>query len=281
MLVKVTPLRVAILSMYNGIANQGMRSIKAILERENGRFNDQTFEYEVFETRQFNEIPDVHAFDIFISSGGPGDPFDGIGQAWEGNYFQLLDKIQHINSEPGSRKKFIFSICHSFQLMCRYFNIATVKKRQKTSFGIFPCHMTMNSNLDPVFKGMDDPFYIVDSREWQCVAPDRERIAEMGASILSVEKFRPHVDLEQALMSIRISPYWVGTQFHPEADPIGMRVYFNLEEKRAQTILQHGEEKFFNMLDHLEDPDHILMTNHCMLPNFLAMASAELRLLEV
>lgn len=266
--------------MYNGAANQGMRSIKAIIERESGRVNDQTFEYEVFETRQLNEMPEVNDFDIFISTGGPGDPFDGIGQAWEGNYFKLLDKIQHVNSQENSSKKFIFSICHSFQLMCRYFNIATVNRRQKTSFGIFPCHMTMDSAQDPVFKGLDDPFYIVDSREWQCVKPDRERLKELGASILSVEKFRPHVDLEQAVMSVRISPYWVGTQFHPEADPIGMRVYFNQEEKRQAAILQHGEEKFFNMLDNLESPDHILMTNHRILPNFLASAVSEFRSVE-
>lgn len=274
---EIKPIRIAILSMYNGVANQGMRSIKAIIDRENSKFSEQTFDYQIFETRLNNEIPDVNEFDVFISSGGPGDPFDGIGQAWEGNYFKLLDKIQHINSEKDSRKKFVFSICHSFQLMCRYFNIATVNRRMKTSFGVFPCHMTMGSNLDSVFKGLDDPFYIFDSREWQCVIPNRERIEEIGASVLSLEKFRPHVDLEQALMCIRISPYWVGTQFHPEADPIGMRVYFNQEDKRNGAIAQHGAEKFYNMLDNLENPDHILMTNHSILPNFLATAVEELR----
>ena len=269
-------LRIAILSMYNNVPNQGMRSIKTIIERESGRYNDISFEYKVFETRFLNEHPDVNDYDIFICTGGPGDPFDGIGQAWEANYFKMLDRIQAINSQPDSDKKFIFSICHSFQLMCRYFNIATVNRRLKSSFGVFPCHFTEEGANEPVFKGLDDPFYIVDSREWQCIEPDFERIKEIGATVLSLEKLRPHVELEQALMSIRISPYWVGSQFHPEADPEGMRTYFAQEDKRKGTIATHGSEKFYAMLDHLEDPDHLWRTNHCILPNFLSTAVAQM-----
>lgn len=274
-------IKVAILSMYNNVPNQGMRSIKAILDRESGRWNDVRFDYTVFETRYLNEHPHVDDFDVFISTGGPGDPFDGLGTEWEANYFKMLDHIQLINSQQAGARKFIFSICHSFQLMCRYFEIATVNRRMKTSFGVFPCHFTPTGAGDPLFEGLTDPFYIVDSREWQCVKPDFEKINALGASVLSLEKFRPHVDLEQALMSIRISPYWVGTQFHPEADPTGMRVYFSQEDRRDSAIKQHGQEKFYNMLDHLEDPDHIWLTNHSILPNFLRSAVFTLRPEEV
>lgn len=270
-------IRIAILSMYNNVPNQGMRSIKAIIERESSRYSEHGFEYEVFETRYSNEHPEIDDFDIFISTGGPGDPFDGIGQAWEGNYFKMLDKIQHLNATPNGPKKFIFSICHSFQLMCRYFNIATVNKRRRPSFGVFPCHVTWEGQQDVVFQGLDDPFFIVDSRDWQCVEPNFDIIKAIGGQVLSVEKYRPHVNLPQALMAIRISPYWMGTQFHPEADPIGMRVYFNQEDKRQGAILQHGEEKFFRMLDHLEDPNQLLKTNSLILPNFLSYASSQLR----
>ncbi len=280
-LLETKPLRIAILSMYNNVPNQGMRSIKAILDRESGKNHGVQFEYSVFETRYLNEHPDVDQFDVFICTGGPGDPFDGKGLEWEANYFRMLDRIQEINHSADTSKKYIFSICHSFQLMCRYFNIATVNRRMKTSFGVFPCHFTDEGATEPVFSGLLDPFYIVDSREWQCVEPNYDRIQELGISILSLEKFRPHVNLEQALMAIRVSPYWVGTQFHPEADPEGMRVNFSQEEKREQAIQQHGSEKFFNMLDHLEDPDHIWKTNHCILPNFLRQAVETLRLVSV
>ena len=262
-------LRVAILSMYNNAPNQGMRSIKTILDRESGRFNQVQFDYTVFETRFLNEHPDINDFDIFISTGGPGDPFDGIGQPWEEKYFDMLDEIQALNASENPSKKFLFSICHSFQLMCRYFDIATVNKRKKTSFGVFPCHFTAEGTMESIFSDLSDPFYIVDSRDWQCVEPNFDRIAEIGGAVLSLEKFRPHVNLEQALMSIRVSPYWVGTQFHPEADPEGMRIYFSQEDKRLNTIKQHGEEKFNFMLENLESPKHLWLTNHSIIPNFL------------
>jgi homoserine O-succinyltransferase len=269
-------LRVAILSMYNNVPNQGMRSIKAILDRESGRFNNVEFRYQVFETRFLDEHPDPEDFDVFICTGGPGDPFDGVGTPWENKYFEMLSKIQTINASEDEQKKFVFSICHSFQLMCRFLDIATVNKRRKTSFGVFPCHFTEEGNAEPMFHGLHDPFYIVDSRDWQCVMPNFERISEIGASVLSLEKFRPHVELEQALMSIRVSPYWVGTQFHPEADPEGMRVYFCQADKRKQMILQHGEKKFYNMLDNLENPERLWKTNHSILPNFLKDAVEKL-----
>ena len=40
----------------------------------------------------------------------------------------------------------------------------------------------------------------------------------MGAKILCIEKERPHVPYERAVMGIRFNEYMIGTQFHPEAD---------------------------------------------------------------
>ena len=65
------------------------------------------FSYQTFETRYKAEIPDL-SFDIFISSGGPGSPFDGEGKVWEKKYFNLLEKIWKQQSEQVKRKS-IFS----------------------------------------------------------------------------------------------------------------------------------------------------------------------------
>lgn len=62
------PYKVAILDLYNGAANLGMQSIEAILAEENMRF-------ERFDVRAKNELPSGH-HDIYISTGGPGSPFD-------------------------------------------------------------------------------------------------------------------------------------------------------------------------------------------------------------
>ncbi|MDW8211614.1 MAG: GMP synthase, partial [Cytophagales bacterium] len=80
------------------------------------------------------------------------------------------------------------------------------------------------------------------------------------------------VNLERAVMAMRISNEFFGTQFHPEADPIGMSIYFQQEEKRQQVIQNHGLQKYQDMIAHLNDPDKILLTYSTILPTFLSQA---------
>jgi GMP synthase-like glutamine amidotransferase len=79
-------------------------------------------------------------------------------------------------------------------------------------------------------------------------------------------------------MAMRISPEFVGTQFHPEADPEGMRDYYAHAEKRMEIIKQHGEMKYEGMMDALEDndADSILNTYNHVLPTFLDQARCNL-----
>jgi GMP synthase-like glutamine amidotransferase len=155
-------------------------------------------------------------------------------------------------------------------LACRYFEIAEVIKRKSTSFGVFPIHMLKHDDtVDPIFDGLQDPFYGVDSRDYQFVQPNKLRVHQMGGEILCIEKERPHVPLERAVMAIRFNPYMVGTQFHPEADAEGMSMYLLKEEKKQHVIEHHGLEKWESMIEHLNDPDKISLTNSQILPNFI------------
>jgi len=77
------------------------------------------------------------------------------------------------------------------------------------------------------------------------------------------------VPLERAIMAIRFNEHMIGTQFHPEADAIGMSMYLQTEEKKKTVIDNHGFEKWRSMIDHLEDPDKIRWTYAHILPNFL------------
>ena len=76
--------KVAILDLYNGSANLGMANIQKIIT-ENG------FSFEVFDVRSKGEVPNTD-FDIYISTGGPGSPFEGEGKQWEENYFSFVEK---------------------------------------------------------------------------------------------------------------------------------------------------------------------------------------------
>ena len=75
--------------------------------------------------------------------------------------------------------------------------------------------------------------------------------------------------------------YMIGTQFHPEADAIGMTMYLQTEEKKKTVIENHGEEKWASMIEHLNDPDKIIFTYQHVLPNFLQLAVQSLQTVEI
>jgi GMP synthase-like glutamine amidotransferase len=245
-----------------------MRGIRTIL-KDWAISNDLQLHSDEFDVRLKSELPDT-SYDIYISSGGPGDPLISRFEDWDIAWCRWLDKMKRWNANPSNaQKKYIFFICHSFQLTCRFFNVGLVTKRKSTAFGVFPIHMLEGGKDEPVFDGLRDPFYGVDSRDFQVIQPNLDLLNEMGAKILCIEKVRPHVPYERALMGIRFNDYMIGTQFHPEADAPGMSMYLQTEEKRKTVIESHGEEKLRSMLEHLEDPDKIVWTYSHILPNFL------------
>ena len=269
------PLRIAILDLNNGVQNEGMRCIRKAVENFAGS-QSAPVTYEVFDVRQRNEVPGLD-FDGYISSGGPGSPHPA-GEPWERKFFGFLDKIAHYNADRRNKiKKPLFLICHSFQLACIHWKVGLVGNRRSTSFGTFPVHKTRYAHAEPLFNGLDDPFWVVDSRDFQVVQPNTRVLERMGARILCLEKIRPHVDLERAIMAIRFSKEIIGTQFHPEADAAGMARHFANEERREKIIRTYGQEKYRNMIGHLGDPDKIALTESVILPKFLASVKDAVR----
>lgn len=267
--------RVAILDLYEGVDNQGMRCLRDIL-KQYGIDNNIDLQVDEFEVRLAKRVPDI-SYDIYISSGGPGSPLVTEGTEWERLYFQWLKNVEDWNSDSSNiHKKQVFFICHSYQLACRYFRVATVYKRKSTAFGVFPVHILPAGVYEPIFEGLKDPFYSVDSRDYQVIRPNKEVIREIGASILAQEKDRPHVPYERAIMAIRFNDYMIGTQFHPEADAVGMSMYLQREDKKQTVIAEHGEAKWKSMISHLNDPDKIRWTYSHVIPNFLTIALGEL-----
>ena len=269
-------IRIAILDLNEGQPNQGMRCIRQIIN-EWSAYHKIEASFDEFDVRLKNEVPDL-SYDIFVSSGGPGSPWESQGSAWEAAYFNWIAQIEEWNRNPANiHKKHVFFICHSFQLACRYFEVGQVTKRKSTSFGVFPVHVLAEGQTDPVFQNLKDPFYVVDSRDWQVVEPNFAKLVEMGAQILCIEKYRPHVPFLQAIMGIRFNEYMIGTQFHPEADALGMSRHLQSEEKKKIVIEAHGEEKWASMIEHLNDPDKIMWTYAHILPNFFDQAVKQLQ----
>lgn len=257
-------LRLAILDLYNGIPNQGMRCIRELVEQ----FADQV-DYDEFDVRVDGAVPSLE-YDIYISSGGPGDPREVDGD-WYAAWTGWLDGVLEFN-KTSERKKYVFFICHSFQMAVHHFKLAEVTKRKSISFGTFPVHPTPEGSEDPVFKGLEDPFVAADFRHFQAIQPDDEVLEAIGATLLAKEKIRPHIDLERALMGVRWSPQVVGVQFHPEADAEGMLAHFSRPDIKQEVIADHGREKWLQMIEDLSDPSRIQRTHDTIIPGFLTRA---------
>lgn len=263
-------IRIAILDMYDGEPNQGMRCIIDIINRFN-----QIVSFQVFDVRGKCEFPNIEKFDIYISTGGPGNPLEGDGK-WDDKYYNFIDQLSKWNEENKIKKHVLF-ICHSFQMACNHFGLAKITKRKSTSFGVMTMHKTEEGMNDPIFEGLQNPFFAIDSRDYQVVQPKLSVFKKKGAEILSLEKIRNHRgDYERAIMAVRFSQYFIGTQFHPEADALSFIANMKNKEKREKIIAMKGRTKFRNMLEDLLDEDKIFKTNETIIPNFLRIAINDL-----
>lgn len=274
------PVRVALIDLYNGEPNQGIRAITELIHSFKHPALSGPMLIDRFETRLNEDIPGLD-YDIYLLSGGPGSPFEGIDQSWEAKYFNLVDAIWNHNARQqdpeGRNRKFALFICHSFQMMCRHFEFGTVTQRQLESFGIFKTHQTKAGAEDPLFARLSDPFYATDIRKWQVVQPNHRALEELGSEIIALEKERQDSSWERALMGIRVSPEIAGVQFHPEADPDGMLVHFQDEKRKTAIVEKYGEDRYQMIIERLQKPEYLEHTYETIIPNFLGQASSALR----
>ncbi|VXB25810.1 MULTISPECIES: type 1 glutamine amidotransferase [Chryseobacterium] len=261
--------RIALLDMNNNQANQGFKNIKEISENFQKQ-SEENISITGFDVRHKNEIPDIEDFDIFISSGGPGNPHRE-GFEWEQKFADFLDSVYEYNKHNDA-KKYLFLICHSFQLASIHWDLGNICKRKSYSFGVQPIHKTEEGEAEFLFKNLPDPFYAVDSRAYQFIEPNVERFEELDMKMVAIEKSRPHIDLERAIMAVRFSDEIFGTQFHPEANPDGMIENLKDEKNKEAMIENYGMEKYLETVDRINDEDKIVLTQSQILPRFLSDA---------
>lgn len=256
----LSPIRIAILDLYDGVPNMGMRCILAILDEWTIE-KKYTTSITVFKTRAESEIPD-NDFDIYISSGGPGSPIDSKNDAWDILYTTWLDQMYAL-------QKPVLLICHSFQIACRHFDLGSVCLRRSRQIGILPVHTLIEDDL---FNGLQETFYTLESRSYQIIAPNDDKIRSMNAKIIALEKMRPTVPLERAIMGIKFSDKMYGVQFHPEAALHELVNYFNDPLTKQSIIEEFSEEKWEKIVQHLDETSPINTTYNHFIPNFLDKA---------
>lgn len=262
-------IRIALLDMNNNHVNQGFRNIKEISEAFQQNSEENVI-IKTFDVRFKDEMPEIGDFDIFISSGGPGTPHRE-GFEWEERFANFLDTVFEHN-KYNEDKKYLFLICHSFQLASIHWKLGNICKRKSYSFGVMPVHKTREGKDEFLFKNLPDPFYAVDSRAYQFIEPDHERFEELGMKVMAIEKFRPHINLERAVMAVGFSDEIFGTQFHPEASPEGLIENLKDDKNREAMIENFGMEKYLETMDRIDDEDKIILTRNQILPRFLQFA---------
>ncbi|MEG0925252.1 MULTISPECIES: type 1 glutamine amidotransferase [Chryseobacterium] len=262
-------IRIALLDMNNNHVNQGFRNIKEISETFQQN-SDENVIIKTFDVRFKDEMPEIGDFDIFISSGGPGTPHKE-GFEWEERFANFLDTVFEHN-KYNEDKKYLFLICHSFQLASIHWKLGNICKRKSYSFGVMPVHKTREGRDEFLLKNLQDPFYAVDSRAYQFIEPDQERFEELGMTVMAIEKFRPHINLERAVMAVRFSDEIFGTQFHPEASPQALIENLKDDKNREAMIENFGMEKYLETMDRIDDEDKIILTRNQILPRFLQFA---------
>lgn len=266
-------LRLAILDMNNNVPNKGVGYLQLLVEKY-----PEIDEYQIFDVRAKNEVPDL-SFDIYISTGGPGSPYD-FGNGWDKPYFNLMDQIIDYNNK-NECKKYVFFICHSFQIASIYFKIGNLIERPHMSFGIYPVDTTADTINDEFLNQLPNPFYVADFRYYQVANIDFKDFDERGFKLLATENKVSQVENLVAPMAIRFNNEMIGTQFHPEADAIGMIQYLKEDTRKENIIKEYGMKKYLDMVDHADDPDKIQLTHDIILPTFLNIAIENLKGVEV
>lgn len=267
-------LSVAVLDLNNGTPNQGIFCIERILDE----FRDTAAELygvavqsKVFGVRDRFEVPNAEDYDIYISSGGPGSPFEGVGLAWEISYFSLIDRIVAHNENRHDTPKCFYGICHTFELLSRYFEIGDVVPIPHKVLGIYPINLTDLGREDPMLRGLYPTLYAFEARSWEVrnLAPRYQERVLATNTVASV-------DGDPNISAIRITDDIEIAQFHPEGDPEGIMKRLSQTKAKLALTATLGQVGYDHMLHNIDQPDYIARTRNSVLPGFLKRSTEKI-----
>ena len=265
------PLRVCIVDMNDGHVNQAMRCLRGIVSRFFRHV--QTFNpdlpcelVEVSPRDTDHEIP--RDADLYLSSGGPGSPYDGDDRKWSADYSRFVDWVAESNVDPGPDSKGLFAICYSFEMVVRHFRLAEVAPRAERKFGVMPVYMTNEGQQHPLLKAFGDRLFAFEHRNWEAVDLDEKALAALGGKLLARES-RDGVSKGRAILGLDVVPGIEAVQFHPEADRPGVMNWVARPDQAAAFKAVYGEVTYRAMLRTLDDPRRLARTYALLIPGWM------------
>jgi GMP synthase-like glutamine amidotransferase len=261
--------------MNNGVDNQGIRCFRGVLrqffERVVAANPGLETRVEYVQPRNLGELPADDA-DLYLSSGGPGSPFDGQDEAWSLGYRKFVDNLMESGSGRGPSEptgQAMFAVCYSFELLVCHFKVATMRPRATRKFGVMPIYPTGLGMVSPLMRPFGDRLFAFEHRSWEAVDLDERKMEAHGSELWARESRDGHSKGE-GLVAFRFCRNIEGTIFHPEADRAGALAWIAKPDQAKAVIDAYGQVTYIRMLQTLDDPMRLARTYAVMVPGWLA-----------
>lgn len=265
------PLKLCLVDMNNGVANQATRCFRRLLDGFSNRLRAANPGIEItlkhVQPRNLGELPPDDV-DIAVSSGGPGSPFDGYDDPWCAGYRSWMDHVVERNMAHPLNAPSVLVVCHSFEISVMHLGVARLQAREARKFGVMPQYPTPAGQDSYLFRGFGDRIFAFEHRNWEVVDIDERRCKQLGAVLLARES-RDGVSKGRGLTSFHLAAGVDGSIFHPEADRTGVVTWINKPEMAEAFKEAYGEYTYDQMMDTLNDPTRLARTFSLMVPGWL------------
>jgi homoserine O-succinyltransferase/O-acetyltransferase len=264
-------LRVGVIDMNAGHQNQAIRCIGVLIDQLESRVRLANPGLEIervhVSPRDKGDVPpnDCH---LYISSGGPGSPYDGDGQTWVDDYSEFLDGVVDDNEAHNGRGRAVLAVCYSFEMAVRHFDVAEVAPRASRKFGVMPVYTTDDGQQHPLLAPFGDRLFAFEHRNWEAVRLDEGVLKKFGGRLLARES-RDGVSKGEALMAFDFAPGIEGVQFHPEADRPGVMAWVARPDQAEAFKLAYGITTYERMLKTLDNPQRLARTFALLIPGWM------------
>jgi GMP synthase-like glutamine amidotransferase len=276
--------------MNAGVTNEAIRCFHRILDGFQAKVGRANENVEIVvrhvQPRNLSEAA-PRDFDLYLSTGGPGSPFDGWDDPWCTKYREFLDGLVDDALRGHDAPRSALLVCHSFEIAIAHTKIASMERRPTRKFGMMPVYPTPAGMRAPLLAPFGERFFAWEHREWHAVGLDRARLAEIGGQLWATES---RVDPEtlallpgvahkgDGLLVFRFAANIEGTQFHPEADRDGALAWLLRPEQTRAAVEAYGEITYQRMLKSLDDPARLTRTFEHFIPGWLVRKFNELAL---
>jgi 3-oxoacyl-[acyl-carrier-protein] synthase-3 len=257
--------------MNHGHPNQAMRCFRVLID---GFFAKVKAANPGLETtsitvqpRNLFELPPTDC-DLYLSSGGPGSPFEHDGETWLTSYYGWLDSIVERNLREGSAAPGLLGVCYTFELLINHFKVARMVQRANRKFGVMPIYTTAEGLAHPLTAPFQDRLFAFENRSWEAVDLDERQLRSLGGKLLARES-RDGYSKGLGLHAFEFAPGIEGTQFHPEADKPGVIAWLRKREQAEAFIEAYGAITYQRMLRTLDNPERLAKTFTSLIPGWL------------